>query len=63
VTARPLVAIGGITVDNVDQVMAAGADAVAVISAVAGAAQPEAAARALLERMKRPRGADSSEPA
>lgn len=43
----PLVAIGGITAANVDQVIAAGADAVAVISAVVGAADPVAAAREL----------------
>ncbi len=40
---RPLVAIGGITEANVTQVMAAGADAAAVISAVCGAPDPQAA--------------------
>jgi thiamine-phosphate pyrophosphorylase len=39
----PLVAIGGITEGNVAEVMAAGADAVAVISAVCGAPDPKAA--------------------
>jgi thiamine-phosphate pyrophosphorylase len=39
----PLVAIGGITEANVAEVMAAGADAVAVISAVCGAPDPQAA--------------------
>jgi len=63
VTNRPLVAIGGISADNVDQVMAAGADAVAVISAVVGAPDPEAAARGLLERMQAPRGVSDSDPA
>lgn len=44
----PLVAIGGITEANVGQVMEAGADAAAVISAVCGAADPrEATARFL----------------
>ena len=33
----PIVAIGGITLDNIDSVIAAGADSVAVISAVFGA--------------------------
>lgn len=33
-TARPVVAIGGITLENCKEVMAAGADAVAVISAL-----------------------------
>ena len=41
----PLVAIGGITKDNVSQVMAAGADSVAVISAILGAESPEEASR------------------
>jgi thiamine-phosphate pyrophosphorylase len=40
---RPLVAIGGITEANVAEVVAAGADAVAVISAVCGAPDPQAA--------------------
>jgi thiamine-phosphate pyrophosphorylase len=44
---RPLVAIGGIDAGNAASVMAAGAAGVAVISAVAAAADPEAAARAL----------------
>lgn len=59
VTRRPLVAIGGINADNVGQVMAAGADAVAVISAVVGAPGPEAAAKLLRERMEAPREAGS----
>lgn len=63
VTNRPLVAIGGINGDNVDQVMAAGADAIAVISAVVGASEPEAAARSMLERMRAPRGIADSDPA
>jgi thiamine-phosphate pyrophosphorylase len=41
----PLVAIGGITPENVGEVIAAGADGVAVISAVCGAPDPAAAAR------------------
>ncbi|MBI4188222.1 MAG: thiamine phosphate synthase [Chloroflexi bacterium] len=41
----PIVAIGGINKDNAAQVMAAGADAVAVISAVLSAKSPEAASR------------------
>lgn len=46
----PLVAIGGIDASNIDQVLAAGADAVAVISAVCAADDPRAAARALASR-------------
>jgi len=42
----PLVAIGGITPDNAGQAVAAGADALAVITALFGAADIEAAARA-----------------
>lgn len=44
---RPVVAIGGIDASRVAQVRAAGAAGFAVISAVAGAASPEAAVREL----------------
>ena len=44
---RPVVAIGGIDLPRVADVRAAGAAGFAVISAVAGAADPESAARAL----------------
>lgn len=43
---RPRVAIGGITPDNAPALVAAGADLLAVISAVAVAADPRAAAQA-----------------
>jgi thiamine-phosphate diphosphorylase len=43
----PVVAIGGINASNIDDVVAAGADAAAVISAVCGADDPSAAAREL----------------
>jgi thiamine-phosphate pyrophosphorylase len=49
--AVPLVAIGGITEDNCEEVMGAGADAVAVISAVCAASDPETATRRFLERL------------
>lgn len=42
----PLVGIGGITADNASPVLAAGADGISVISAIAGADHPEAAAAA-----------------
>ena len=42
----PVVAIGGITADNGGQLVAAGADALAVITAVFGAADVKSAARA-----------------
>jgi thiamine-phosphate pyrophosphorylase len=43
----PVLAIGGITVDRVPEVIAAGAHGVAVIGAIAGASDPERAAREL----------------
>jgi thiamine-phosphate pyrophosphorylase len=46
---RPVVAIGGIDLARVRDVRAAGAAGFAVISAVAGAAQPEDAVRALVK--------------
>ncbi len=46
-TRRRLVAIGGIQAANAAAVLAAGADGLAVVSAVIAAADPEAAARAL----------------
>ncbi|AGY92676.1 hypothetical protein SPICUR_08775 [Spiribacter curvatus] len=49
-TDRPLVAIGGINADNIAAVTAAGADAVAVVDAVSGAADIEAATADLIVR-------------
>ena len=51
--AVPVIGIGGIKLENVAQVMAAGADGIAVISAVCSATDPEAAARALVQAMQR----------
>lgn len=48
----PVVAIGGINRDNVADVVASGADAVAVISAVVGAEDVEEAARQLVSAME-----------
>jgi thiamine-phosphate pyrophosphorylase len=48
----PLVAIGGITVDNVAEVVRAGADGIAVISAVCAAPDPETAARRFIEAIR-----------
>ncbi len=48
----PLVAIGGITKDNTAEVIAAGADSVAVISAILGADSPEEASRQIADRFK-----------
>lgn len=48
----PLVAIGGITSAKLDQVLDAGADAVAIIGAIAYQANPRDATRNLLERAR-----------
>lgn len=45
----PVVAVGGITLDNAGSVIEAGAAGVAVISVIVGAPDPEAAARRLRE--------------
>jgi thiamine-phosphate pyrophosphorylase len=44
-TRRPIVAIGGLTPDNSAPALAAGADGLAVVSAIVAADDPEAAAR------------------
>lgn len=49
----PVIAIGGIQSDNAASAIAAGASGIAVISAVIGAADPEAAARQLREIVRR----------
>ena len=56
VTQRPLVAIGGITAEKVKELVAAGADAVCVISAVLNAPSPGAAARQFSQRLEEARG-------
>lgn len=48
-TSLPIVAIGGISADNVRSVMEAGASGVAVISAIVGTPDPTYSARKLLE--------------
>ncbi len=50
----PLVAIGGISARNAAEVLAAGADLLAVVSAVCAAPRPGAAARELLELIRAP---------
>ena len=48
-SALPAVAIGGLTVANVEAVFAAGACGLAVVSAICAAPDPESAARAIAE--------------
>ncbi len=48
----PLVAIGGITADNVTEVIAAGASSVAIISAIMEAESPEEAARQIVDKLE-----------
>ena len=50
--AFPFFAIGGIDAQNVDEVLAAGAERVAVVRAIRDAADPAAAARAIRERIE-----------
>jgi thiamine-phosphate pyrophosphorylase len=52
----PVCAISGITIDNVDSVLEAGADMVAVIRAVVGQPDVKAAARALADRIEKADG-------
>jgi thiamine monophosphate synthase len=49
----PIVAIGGIDIENAPEVIDAGADAIAVISAVVGTADVQDAARKLAERIEK----------
>ncbi|RYG03040.1 MAG: thiamine phosphate synthase [Chitinophagaceae bacterium] len=54
-TGKPLVAIGNINVSNAYSVMMAGADCLAVVSAICGASDPEKAARELKNEIKKAR--------
>ena len=58
----PLVGIGGITPDNVSEVIRAGADGVAVISAVCAAADPQAAAARFLAQIRAARNLTAARP-
>lgn len=54
VSGLPVAAIGGITLDNADQAVAAGADMLAVITALFAARDVRAVARAFSDRFDRP---------
>jgi thiamine-phosphate pyrophosphorylase len=58
----PLIGIGGITHDNVHEVIAAGADGVAVISAVCAADDPRAATERFVALIRAARGLTASRP-
>jgi thiamine-phosphate pyrophosphorylase len=62
-TAAPIVAIGGITIANAGEAVRAGADVLAVISAITAAADPAAAARALLDAVAKARAAADAQAA
>ena len=47
-TARPLMAIGGVAADNARDLRAAGADGLAVVSAIVAATDPQAATREIV---------------
>jgi thiamine-phosphate pyrophosphorylase len=51
VAAKPWFAIGGITVDTIDEVIAAGARRVCVVRPITQAGDPQAAAQALSDRL------------
>ena len=50
-TSLPLVAIGGINLDNAEEVLAAGADSIAIISAIMQAESPREATRQIIDKM------------
>jgi len=51
-SSKPIVAIGGVSAANADAVRSAGADGIAVVSAIMGADDPRAAAAALVSAPK-----------
>jgi thiamine-phosphate pyrophosphorylase len=52
VTAMPLIAIGSMKLSNADSVIEAGADCLAVVTAIVSAADPEEETRTLLQTVK-----------
>jgi thiamine-phosphate diphosphorylase len=59
IVAFPIVGIGGVTAANLAPAFAAGADSVAVVSAVFSAPDPAAATRELLAAIKKARSAEA----
>lgn len=51
-TSLPLVAIGGINLNNAEEVLAAGADSIAVISAIIQADSPREATRQIIDKIE-----------
>ncbi len=52
ITKLPLVAIGGVNEENIDGVLQAGADSVAVISAIVSTENPEKSAKIIIKKIK-----------
>ncbi|MFA6617786.1 MAG: thiamine phosphate synthase [Candidatus Neomarinimicrobiota bacterium] len=52
ISRHPLIAIGGINLDNIAKIIAAGADGIAVVSAICSAEDPKAASQELLKQVK-----------
>jgi thiamine-phosphate pyrophosphorylase len=59
---HPLVAIGGLKADNIADVVRAGADGIAVVSAICDAPEPQQAALDLSQRMRAARSGEGSLP-
>lgn len=55
ITALPIVAIGGIKLDNCESIVDAGADGLAVVSGIMAADEPESAARQFRDKLKQAR--------
>ena len=52
ISRHPLIAIGGINKENAAEIIAAGSDGIAVVSAICSAEDPTTASQALLEQVK-----------
>ena len=59
---RPWFAIGGINLDNVPEVVAAGARRIVVVRAIRDAADPRAAAAALRSALEKVPGGEEDQP-